>query len=172
MAAIRWRPLGQSLERWDPGRDMSDLQQELNRLFDSFFGRGPQGTGQPAAGLERAWAPVMDMYETKDELVVAVELPGVNEKDVQLSMTGDVLTLRGERASAPDPSQHAQYRGERWYGRFERSVALPIPVQADRVKASYRDGVLTISFRRRRRSSRRRSRSTSCKQADDPAARP
>lgn len=145
MAAMRWRPLGQSLERWDPGRDMGDLQQELNRLFDSFFGRGPQ-TGHQAAGPERAWAPVIDMYETKDELVVAVELPGVNEKDVQLSMTGDVLTLRGERSAAPELSQHPQYRGERWYGRFERSVALPIPVQADRVKASYRDGVLTVKL--------------------------
>jgi HSP20 family protein len=141
MAAMRWRPLGQSLERWD----MSDLQQELNRLFDSFFGRGPHGSGHQTAGPERAWAPVLDMYETKDELVIAAELPGVNEKDVEVSMTGDVLTLRGARA-APDLSQHAQYRGERSFGRFERSVALPIPVQADRVKASYQDGVLTIKL--------------------------
>jgi HSP20 family protein len=146
MAVIRWRPLGQSLERWDPGRDMVDLQQEVNRLFDSFFGRGPQMAGPPMTGQERAWAPVMDMYETKDELVITAELPGVNEKDVQLSITGDVLTLRGERASASETSQHAQYRSERWYGRFERSVALPIPVQADQVKASYRDGVLTVKL--------------------------
>jgi HSP20 family protein len=145
MATIRWRPMGQALERWDPGREMSDLQRELNRLFDSFFGRELM-PGHQGAGRELAWAPVMDMYETKDELVVAAELPGVNEKDVQLSITGDVLTLRGERAPAQDMSQQTQYRGERWYGRFERSVALPIPVQADRVKASYRDGVLTVKL--------------------------
>jgi HSP20 family protein len=146
MALIRWRPLGQGLERWDPGRDMVDLQQEVNRLFDSFFGRGPQMAGSAVTGPEPAWAPVMDMYETKDDLVITAELPGASEKDIQLSITGDVLTLRGERASASDTSQHAQYRAERWYGRFERSVALPIPVQADQVKASYRDGVLSVKL--------------------------
>jgi HSP20 family protein len=141
MAVIRWRPLGQGLERWDQGRDMVDLQQEVNRIFDSFFGRGTQ-----MASPERAWAPAMDMYETKDELVLAAELPGVNEKDVHLSITGDVLTIRGERSSSADTSQHAQYRGERWFGRFERAVTLPIQIQADKVKATYRDGVLTVKL--------------------------
>lgn len=141
MAVIRWRPLGQGVERWDPGRDMVDLQQDMNRLFDSFFGRPA-----PVTGPDRVWAPALDMYETRGDLVVAAELPGVNEKDIQLSIAGEVLTLRGERVPTADMSQHPQYRGERWYGKFERSVALPIPVQADKVTATYRDGVLTVTL--------------------------
>src|SRR5712691_11082531 len=80
MALERWRPFA-TVERWEPLRNVSDMQDEMNRLFDSFFGR-PVST---AAGA-RAWAPVFDMYETKDELVLNVELPGVREKDISLSI--------------------------------------------------------------------------------------
>jgi|SRR5262249_47958058 len=138
MALVRFRPFSESLE---PFRDMSDIQHEVNRLFDTFFGRSNQVTGR-----ERAWAPLVDMYETKDELVVTAELPGINEKDIHLSITGDVLTLRGERRSSQEVKQDQYYRGERWYGKFERSFPLSIPVQADKVKASYRDGVLTVTL--------------------------
>lgn len=141
MAIVRWRPFSQVVDRWEPFRDATDIQTEMNRLFDSFFGRPAQ-----MAPTERAWAPMVDMYETKDELMVTAELPGVNEKEVHLSITGDVLTLRGERAHSQEVKQDSYYRGERWYGRFERSLPLPIPVQADKVKATYRDGVLTIKL--------------------------
>jgi len=136
MAIVRFRPFGQLL---DPFRDLGEMPSEMNRVFDSFFGRTP-------AGMERIWAPAVDMYETKDELVMKAELPGLNEKDIHLSITGDVLTLRGERQWNEDTKQESYYRGERWFGRFERSLPLPIPVQADKVKASYRDGVLTVSL--------------------------
>lgn len=141
MAILRWRPIGQSVERWDPFREVGDFQSELNRVFDGFFGR----TGTVPGG-DRVWAPAVDMYETKDDLVVTAELPGVNEKEVQLSITGDVLSLRGERTLNQDTSQENFHRGERWYGRFERHLSLPISVQADKVKATYRDGVLTITL--------------------------
>ena len=141
MAILRWRPMGQSVERWDPFREVGDFQSELNRVFDGFFGR----TGTMPGG-DRVWAPAVDMYETKDDLVVTAELPGVNEKEVQLSITGDVLSLRGERTLNQDTSQENFHRGERWYGRFERHLSLPISVQADKVKATYRDGVLTITL--------------------------
>jgi HSP20 family protein len=133
--------MGQSVERWDPFREVGDFQSELNRVFDGFFGR----TGTMPGG-DRVWAPAVDMYETKDDLVVTAELPGVNEKEVQLSITGDVLSLRGERTLNQDTSQENFHRGERWYGRFERHLSLPISVQADKVKATYRDGVLTITL--------------------------
>ena len=139
MAILRWRPLSQSTERWEPFHDLSDLQSEMNRLFGGVFGR-------PAAGLERVWAPAVDMYETKDDLVVTAEVPGMNEKDIKLSVHGDMLSLRGERTNGQDVQPEGAYRGERWYGKFERSLALPIPVQADKVKAIYRDGVLTITL--------------------------
>src|SRR6266511_3094018 len=87
MAIVRFRPLGSAL---DPFRDISDMQSEMNRVFDSFFGRPSQ-----VGGVERIWAPAVDMYETKDELMITAELPGLNEKDIHLSITGDVLTLKG-----------------------------------------------------------------------------
>jgi HSP20 family protein len=146
MAILRWRPLGQSswgqsVDRWEPFRELSDFQSEMNRLFDGMFAR-------PMAmpGTERVWAPAVDMYETKDELVVTAELAGMSEKDIKLSLADDVLTLRGERFSSQDVKPEEAHRGERWYGKFERTLSLPIPVQADKVTAAYRDGVLTVKL--------------------------
>jgi len=140
MALERWRPFA-TIERWEPFRNVSDVQGEMNRLFDSFFGR-PVST---AAGT-RAWAPVFDMYETKDELVLNVELPGVREKDISLSITGDLLTVKGERAFNQELKDENYVHLERVYGKFERSIQLPMPVQADRVKATFRDGVLEVKL--------------------------
>ena len=139
MAIERWRPFV-SVERWDPFRNMSDMQGEVSRLFDSFLGR------PAAASVPRTWAPVLDVHETKDELVLNFELPGVTDKDVALSITGDLLTLKGERAANRDVKDETVYRVERVYGKFERSVQLPMPVQADKVKATYRDGVLEVKL--------------------------
>jgi HSP20 family protein len=127
MTIVSWRPVGQNLERWD----------EMNRMFEGFFGRS-------MPGIERAWSPAVDMFETKDDLVVTVELPGMSEKDIQISITGEMLSLRGERVS--QAKEDGLYRGERWYGKFERNLTLPYPVQTDKVKATYRDGVLTITL--------------------------
>ena len=140
MAVDRWRPFA-SVERWEPFRNVSDIQGEMNRLFDSFFGRP---TAVAAAGAPRLWAPVFDMYETKDDLVLSMEVPGVREKDVSLTITGDTLTVRGERELSPELKSESCYHLERVYGKFERSIELPMPVQADRVKATYRDGVLEV----------------------------
>ncbi len=92
------------------------------------------------------WAPVFDMYETKDELVLKVELPGVREKDISLSITGDLLTVKGERAFDQEQEDEKYFRAERVYGKFERTIQLPLPVQADRVTATYRDGVLEVKL--------------------------
>jgi HSP20 family protein len=130
----RWR-----FQRFDPFRDLTDIQAEIDRAFGSYFGARPR-----VAAAERTWAPAIDVYETRDDLVVAVELPGVREKDVRVTMTGDVLSLRGQRGPAPEAREEHYHRIERWSGTFERDVKLPIPVQADRIRASYKDGVLEI----------------------------
>jgi HSP20 family protein len=135
----RWRPYGTALERWEPFRNLNDIQGEVSQLLDSFFGR----PATVAIG-ERMWAPLADMYETKDDLFVTLELPGVREKDVSVSITGDMLTVKGERRCERDLKDEGYYRLERVYGKFERSIPLPIPVQAEKVKATYRDGVLEI----------------------------
>ena len=137
MAMERWRPYGTVLDRWEPFRNPGDIQGEMNRLFDSFFGRP-----SPVAAGERVWAPLADMAEGKDEVVVTFELPGVREKDVSVSITGDILTVKGERRFERDSQEAGYHRLERVYGKFERS--MPVPVQADKVKATYRDGVLEI----------------------------
>ena len=139
MAIERSRPFGALVER-DPCRD---IQNEMNRLFENFLGRATSTA--PMGG--RAWTPVVDVYETKDDLVLSFELPGVPEKDISLSITGDVLTLRGERHFNQQGNDGDRYvQTERVYGKFERSIRLPMPVQSDRVRATYRDGVLEVSL--------------------------
>jgi HSP20 family protein len=142
MAIERWRPFV-SMERWDPFRNMNDIQGEVNRLFDSFLGRPTMSANGSAV---RSWTPVLDMRETKDDVVLSFELPGISEKDVSLSITGDLLTVRGERTFNRDSKDEGVHHVERAYGKFERSVQLTMPVQADKVKATYRDGVLEVKL--------------------------
>jgi HSP20 family protein len=139
MAMDRWRPFGSTVDRWEPYR-VSDIQTEVNRLFDSFFGRPSPST--PQSG--RSWVPFVDVQETKDDLVLSLDLPGVSEKDVTVSIMGDLLTVRGERRVEHEGEAQNYLHSERVYGKFERSVQLPMTVQGDKVKASYRDGVLQI----------------------------
>jgi HSP20 family protein len=141
MSMERWRPFG-SVDRWEPFRNLVDIQGEVNRLFDSVAGRPMAGA--PAAG--RSWMPAVDMHETKDDLVLRVEVPGVREKDVAVSITGDLLTVRGERRWEDESKDQKFLHVERVYGQFERMIQLPMAVQTDKVKASYRDGVLEIKL--------------------------
>jgi HSP20 family protein len=139
MAIERWRPFGTLVER-DPFRD---IQSEMNRLFDNFLGR-PTATATGTGS--RVWMPVVDMYETNDDLVLNFELPGVREKDISLSITGDVVTVKGERHFDQQLNDDNYVHAEGAYGKFERSVRLPMPVQAESVRATCRDGVLEVSL--------------------------
>jgi HSP20 family protein len=139
MAMQRWSPFG-ATERWEPFRNLTDIQSEVNRLFDTFVGRS---TGPAASGR---WLPAVDMHETKDNLVLTVELPGVREKDISVSITADLLSIKGERRWEDEAKDQKFLHVERAYGQFERLVQLPIAVQADKVKATYRDGVLDIAL--------------------------
>lgn len=138
MALIRFRPFSQAL---DPSCDLTDIQTHVNRLFDNFL-------GQPSASglMERRWAPAVDMYGTRNEVVISAELPGISEKDIHLSITGDLLTIQGERHGGDEVQDGSHYRRERWFGKFERTLALPMPVETGQVKATYRDGVLTVKL--------------------------
>lgn len=142
MAMERWRPFGTTMERWEPYRNGADIQTEVNRLFDNFFGRPSSASAQGG----RAWAPAVDMYETKDDLMLTVELPGVRDKDVTVSITGDLLVIKGERRFEQEMKEQSFLHVERTYGTFERLIQLPMPVQSDKVKATYRDGVLQIQL--------------------------
>jgi HSP20 family protein len=139
MALTRWSPFG-TVDRWDAYRGLGDIQSEMNRLFESFSGR------QPGMAGDRMWLPAVDVHETKDDVILRFDIPGVNEKDIQLSITGDLLTVKGERRFDRDDAGETYHRVERVYGKFERSVQLAMPVQAGKVTASYREGVLEVKL--------------------------
>jgi HSP20 family protein len=140
MAMRVWRPFGFA-ERWEPLRNLSDIQGEMNRLFETFAGRPAVGTMTSG----RTWIPPVDMSETADDLVLTVEVPGISDKDVAVSITGDLLSVKGERRweqGERENKDNTVLHVERVYGQFERMIQLPFPVQGDKVKATYRDGVL------------------------------
>lgn len=132
-----------TLIRWNsprtPLRDLTTVQDEVNRLFDNFF---THGTAR--GDLQPAFTPAVDIEETADAFVVRMDLPGVTQKDVKVSLTGDTLTIRGERKQE-QASQHGNHhRIERVYGSFERSFVLGTPVRNDQVRAQFKDGVLDV----------------------------
>jgi HSP20 family protein len=133
--------MGESMNRFDPYRTFADLRSEMNRVFGSFL-----GSGGGSQAVQAPWAPVVDMYATNDNLMVTAELPGVSDKDVHVSVTGDVLSIRGQRLYADEAKDAHYYWGERWFGPFERHIALPFPVNAASVAAAFKDGILTVTL--------------------------
>jgi HSP20 family protein len=129
-----------TLIRWNPSRsrDLATFQDDMNRLFEGFFSRAP-------LHADTAWfAPPVDLEETAEEFVLRVDLPGVSQKDVKVSLMGDTLTIRGERKSETTKDSGSLHRNERIHGVFERTFTLGTPVRNDQVKAQYRDGVLEV----------------------------
>jgi HSP20 family protein len=128
-----------AIVRWSPFRDLVGIQQEVNRLFDDLM------TRRAESGAEGAmWIPAVDVAETEDAISVKVEAPGVHKDDIKISVTNNVLTVRGEKKMEKETSEENYHRIERAYGSFVRSLELPTIVQADKVTASFKDGVLTI----------------------------
>jgi len=134
MTLIRWNPV-----RTTPLRDLTTVQDEVNRLFDGFF------TQSPLRGdFNAVFTPAVDIEETADAFVIHMDLPGVSQKDVKVSLTGDQLTIRGERKQERTTQNGGHHRSERVYGSFERSFTLGTPVRNDQVKAQVKDGVLEV----------------------------
>jgi HSP20 family protein len=134
----------QAITRFDPFRSLTALQEQFNRLFDENFLRR---FGEDSALT--AWAPAVDIYETADELVVTADLPGVNEKNLDVRVENNSLTIRGERKFEQTVSEENFLRVERTYGSFSRSFSLPSTVNAEAIKAEYRNGVLTVRMPKR-----------------------
>lgn len=128
-----------NLIRWEPAREIMSLREAMDRLFDDAFTRplGVNGTNS---------SPALDMYQTDDEVVVKAAIPGFKAEDVEINVTGDVLTIRGEMNTEEDPREkNWQMREHRW-GSFERSVMLPTSVTADKAEAEFENGILTITL--------------------------
>jgi HSP20 family protein len=128
-----------NLIRWEPMREMMTLREAMDRLFDEAFTRPLSLSGVSAM-------PAIDMYQTDDEVVVKAALPGIKADDVQISVTGDLLTLRGEFKQENEKKDATYHIREHRYGSFERSIMLPTDVQTDKAKADFENGVLTITL--------------------------
>lgn len=129
-----------ALIRWEPTREISSLQGEMNRLFSSFFD-GPTDT---ANGVPRRWIPAMDLHEEGDVYVLRADLPGLDEADVNIEVEDRVLTISGERRSTRQDNREGYVRVERAYGSFARSLTLPEGVDPEAIDASFDKGVLEL----------------------------
>lgn len=129
-----------NLIRWEPAREMMTLREAMDRLFDDAFTR-------PLSFAGNGWSmPAVDMYQTDNEVVVKVALPGIKAEEVQINVTGEMLTIKGEVKQKEEAKEKAYHIHEQRWGAFERSLALPTQVVADKAKADFENGVLTITL--------------------------
>jgi HSP20 family protein len=128
-----------NLIRWEPAREMMTLREAMDHLFDDAFTR--------PLTIRDGWsAPAIDMYQTDDEIVVKASLPGVKAEDVQINVSGEVLTIKGESKQMEEKNEKSWHMREQRWGSFERSVALPTEVVSDKAKAEFENGILVITL--------------------------
>ncbi len=133
-----------ALVRWDPIRELASMEVDrLNNMFTNFYGEG----------LTRNWVPAVDIYETEQhEVVIKADLPELKREDIHVTFENNVLTLKGERKFEQEVSRDRVQRSERFYGSFTRSFTLPATVDAGRISAAYKEGVLTVRLPQREES--------------------
>lgn len=121
--------------------DITRFNREMESLWNRFFGEM-----HPFSGAEVEWLPTMDASETNGEVAVRAELPGLEAKDIDLDISGDVLSIRGEKRGKEEKKEESYYTRESYYGSFQRSIRLPSEVQSDKVEAKFKNGVLDIKL--------------------------
>jgi HSP20 family protein len=130
------------LTRWEPEREMMTLREAMDRLFEEAFTR-PFSLSREG----RSWAsPAIDMYQTDDEVVVKASLPGIKADEVQINISSDVLTIKGETKQKEEKKDRSWHIREHRWGAFERSVRLPTGVNSDQAQADFENGILTITL--------------------------
>lgn len=130
------------MTRWDPLRELGLMQDRMNRMFED----AERGWRSDEPSSTTTWSPAVDIYETENEIIVHAELPGVERKDIGLSLEKNVLTLKGERRFEKEMKQENYHRIERAYGGFSRSFSIPAIVDEEKIRAEYNDGILKISL--------------------------
>ncbi len=139
MNIVKWqRP---TLTNWPGFGRLSDLQDEIDRIFES-----PLTELTRTSNLLSGWTPALDVHEDKNNFIVKAELPGMKREDIEVAWHNGTLSISGERKAETQQAEAEVYRAERFFGRFQRTVALPAAVAADQVKAAYKDGILTITL--------------------------
>ncbi|RLC95225.1 MAG: Hsp20/alpha crystallin family protein [Chloroflexi bacterium] len=140
MTMERWRPRWGTWP-WRPFRELEDMESRLGDLFDRAMGPWwrPSTTG-------RGWLPPVEMFEKDDRFVIRAELPGMTQEDIDISIVGDTLTIKGERKADTEIKEENYYHCERAYGSFTRSITIPAAVDTEKVEASYKNGILEINL--------------------------
>jgi HSP20 family protein len=137
MALIRWSP---RREVWDPFENLADIREEMNRLLDRSFLRHGDG------GMQGDFAPAIDVVEEKDSFLVRADLPGLGKADVNVTLQDNYLTIRGEKKHEEETKDANYYHRERVNGTFTRAIELPVAVDAKRIEANFKDGVLQVKL--------------------------
>jgi HSP20 family protein len=130
-----------SIMRWDPFEDLGGLRRSMDRMFDELLLRNPR---QPV--ISKEWAPPIEMFETNAEVIVRAELPNIDPKKVDITVTEDTVTLRGETKHEEEQKERNYYYRELLYGAFTRTLKLPTAVKGPEAKAVYKDGVLEVKI--------------------------
>jgi HSP20 family protein len=130
------------LAPWRPFRELERMRREMDRLWDSFFEERPQRKIEEFG----EWGPSLDLSETKNDLIVKAEVPGIDPKDIDISLNKDILTIKGEKKQEKEEKEENYHFIERSYGAFARSIRLPRDVQTDKINASYKNGVLRVTL--------------------------
>ncbi len=128
------------IKRWDPFRELISMRDDMERLFNTFFGK------HYVEESEGVWLPVVDIEEDNESFIVKAELPGLKKEDVKISVRGNLLTISGERKKEEETKNKTYHRVERLYGKFSRTISLPSEVDINKIKAVYKDGVLHINL--------------------------
>lgn len=129
------------LSVWPGFGRLTNLRDEIDRLFEA-----PLSELARSSQLLSGWTPAFDVYADKDNVYVRAELPGMRKEDIDLSLHNGSLSISGERKTDEQFKEAEVYRAERFFGRFQRTVTLPTPVAADRIKAQYKDGILSVTL--------------------------
>jgi HSP20 family protein len=139
MQIIPWR----KRDAWQPFGELESLQNEMNKLFDLSLGRWPV---RSSGLMESSWSPAVDVFDSKDNIMVKADIPGLRKEDIDIAVHGDTLTIRGEKKEEKETKDKNYVKTERFYGSFNRALTLPSEVDAGKVKASYKEGVLEITL--------------------------
>lgn len=139
MTLVRWQPF-REIESWEPFREMDILQRQMNRLFERLLptdGGGDLGLG---------FIPAAEIEETDDSVLLKVEIPGLEPKDINVEVTTESVSISGERKSETTTEEEGLSRSEFRYGKFQRIISLPSVVENDRVRAEYKNGILSLTI--------------------------
>ena len=128
--------------RWTPFRDLVTVREKMNNIFEEAF----SSRGEEKDMIASTWTPSVDIYENENELVLSAEAPGIEDKDIEIKIENNTLSIQGERKIEKETKEENYHRIERSYGSFYRSFTLPTNINQDNIKAEYDNGVLRISM--------------------------